>query len=156
MIALPALADGLAGGGSPAPGVAERLDREERKLLELINGYRRARGLDPLVWDERLADAADAHNQSMARGDYFAHCSPDGTCLPDRLAAAGYDFAAAAENLAAGQRTPLSVLRAWRDSPGHNENLLAESLTHAGIDLDPRQVRGARRLWTLVLARPAR
>jgi uncharacterized protein YkwD len=91
----------------------------------------------------------------MARHDYFDHCGPDRTCLPSRLSAAGYRFRSAAENLAAGHRTPLSVLRAWQASPGHDANLLAAPMTEAGIDLDPRQVRGAQRLWTLVLGQPA-
>ncbi|SME88129.1 Cysteine-rich secretory protein family protein [Tistlia consotensis] len=146
----------LAGGGSAAPGAAGKLAQEERTLLELINGYRQARGLGRLAWNDHLAAAARAHNEDMARHDYFAHCSPSGDCLPNRLAAAGYRYRAAAENLAAGQRTPLSVLRAWQNSPGHDENLLAGPMTEAGIDLDPRTVKGAQRLWTLVLGQPAR
>lgn len=155
ILAAPALADGLAGGGSHAPGAAARLAQEERKLLDLINGYRQAQGLQTLSWNDRLAAAAAAHNDDMVRRDYFGHCGPDGTCLPARLAAAGYEFRAAAENLAAGQRTPLAVLRAWQGSPGHDENLLAETMAEAGLDLDPRQAAGAQRLWTLVLAQPA-
>lgn len=155
IIAAPAAAMDLAGGGSHAPGVAARLAQEERRLLELINRYRQDHGLGALAWSERLADAARAHNDDMVRGGYFGHCSPDGRCLPNRLSAAGYRFRGAAENLAAGQRTPLAVLRAWQGSPGHDENLLAAPMSEAGIALDPRSVRGAQRLWTLVLGRPA-
>lgn len=155
IVAAPCLADTLSG-GSQAPGAAVRLAQEERKLLELINGYRHQRGLAALAWNDSLAAAAAAHNEDMVRNDYFAHCGPTGRCLPNRLAAAGYDFESAAENLAAGHGTPLSVLRAWQGSAGHDGNLLAAPMTEAGIDFDPRQVKGAKRLWTLVLARPAR
>ncbi|MEX0760546.1 MAG: CAP domain-containing protein [Tistlia sp.] len=155
IVATPSLADNLVGGGSQAPGAEARLAREERTLLDLINGYRQSHGLAALAWNDRLAEAAAAHNDAMARGGYFAHCSPGGACLPARLGAAGYRFRSAAENLAAGQRSPRTVLRAWQGSPGHDENLLAPAMTEAGIDADPREIRGARRLWTLVLARPA-
>lgn len=155
------LIERLAGGGSHAPGAAARLAEEERRLLDLINRYREANGLHALAWSDRLAEAAAAHNDDMTRRDYFGHCGPDATrgsvdtCLPARLSATGYRFRSAAENLAAGQRTPLSVLRAWQASPGHDSNLLAAPMTEAGVDLDPRQAGGAQRLWTLVLGQPA-
>lgn len=155
ILAPPSLADTLAGGGGHAPSAAEWLVREEQKLLALINSYRREQDLRPLTWSDRLAEAAAGHNDEMVRHDQFGHCSPDERCLPDRLGEVGYRFLAAAENLAAGQRSALSVLRAWQNSDGHDANLLAEQMTEAGIDLDPREVEGASRLWTLVLARPA-
>ncbi len=124
-------------------------------LLQQINAYRESRGLAALEPSPRLQAAAARHNADMAAEGYFAHTSPQGTRLRDRLEAQGYAFRFAAENLAGGQKTPAEVLRDWQDSPGHDANLLAADATHAGIAfLRNPGGRPSPRLWTLVVARP--
>ena len=124
-------------------------------LLLQINAYRESRGLAALKPSPRLQAAAASHNADMAAEGYFAHTSPQGVGLRDRLEAQGYAFRFAAENLAGGQETPAEVLHDWRNSPGHDANLLAPDATQAGIAfLSNPAGRPSPRLWTLVVASP--
>ena len=38
----------------------------------------------------------------------------------------GLSFSMAAENIAAGQRTPEEVVESWMNSPGHRANILGD------------------------------
>jgi uncharacterized protein YkwD len=69
----------------------------------------------------------------MATRNYFDHATPEGKSPFDRMTAAGYVFRAAAENIAAGQRTPESVVQAWMNSAGHRANILNCSLREIGV-----------------------
>ncbi len=87
----------------------------------------------PLRVDARLVDAARAHGADMATHGYFAHESQDGTSPFQRMERAGYTAFAAAENIAAGQRTPAEVVEGWRTSPGHCRNLYDADLGEVGV-----------------------
>ncbi|MBI1945081.1 MAG: CAP domain-containing protein [Deltaproteobacteria bacterium] len=87
----------------------------------------------PLRVDVHLVAAARAHGADMAVNGYFAHESQDGTTPFQRMDQAGYTAFAAAENIAAGQRSPAEVVEAWRTSPGHCRNLYAADLNEVGV-----------------------
>ena len=80
-----------------------------------------------------LTRVAQAHSEDMARREYFSHTNPDGRSPFDRMTAAGYKYSLAAENIAAGQTTPHSVIDAWMNSPGHRANILNCGLTEIGV-----------------------
>ena len=46
--------------------------------LERVNALRDVQGLKPLVYDGRLAQAAQTHASDMAEHDYFSHKGRDG------------------------------------------------------------------------------
>ncbi len=150
----PGLGADLGAGIGTSPAAAEPAGPAAR-LLALVNAYRQAHDLPALAVSDALTAAAAAHTADMAARGYFAHTSPEGGRLEDRLAAAGYRFRFAAENLAGGQETPAEVLQSWRDSPGHDANLLSPAARAAGAAYlpNPDGVPIAR-LWTLVLAAP--
>jgi uncharacterized protein YkwD len=50
----------------------------------MINEERKKEGLDPLQWDQTLANIAFSHSQDMATRDYFDHISPEGEDFADR------------------------------------------------------------------------
>ena len=56
----------------------------------LVNAERTSRGLRALRRDAQLAQAARRHSADMVRRDFFAHVSPSGETLKDRVRAAGY------------------------------------------------------------------
>jgi hypothetical protein len=78
----------------------------------------------------------------MVSQGFFAHESPDGGTLVDRLTAVGYLGGDAAwvvgENIGWGQAslaTPRSMVDAWMNSPGHRENLLSADYGQVGLGL---------------------
>ena len=113
---------------------------EEQRLLELINGYRQANGVSPLVPSGVMSMSAARHSEDMAAHDFFSHSTressyyPGGSGPADRAAREGYPTNVyTAENIAMGQQTPEEVFEAWRNSPEHNAAMLGEQYTAAGI-----------------------
>ena len=76
----------------------------------------------------------------MVRRDYFAHVSPGGSSVSDRLRAAGYgspgDGWRAGEALGWGtgnRATPDALVDAWLDSPPHRRILLQDVYREFGV-----------------------
>ncbi|WP_322754250.1 CAP domain-containing protein [Frankia sp. Cas3] len=103
------------------------------QVVALTNAERAKAGCAALTVDSRLTTAAQAHSDDMATHNYFSHTSQDGRTPFQRMAAAGYQFSIAAENIAAGQRTPTEVMVGWMNSSGHRENILNCSLKQIGV-----------------------
>ena len=121
-------------------------------VVTLTNQHRGRHGLTPLVLEQRLAAAAQAHTDHMVAGDFFAHESPDGRTVADRVTAAGYRYSVVAENIAAGQRTPDEVVEGWMHSPGHRANILNPAVRQIGVGLNHRGRLGT--VWTQVFGSP--
>lgn len=100
----------------------------EDRVFELTNEFRVQNGQRPLENDARLNAAAEDWSQEMADGDFFRH-SNTGALIEEH----GYDWRAWGENIAAGQRTPESVVNAWINSPGHRANMLDTDFEDIGI-----------------------
>ena len=110
--------------------------------LCLLNQQRAAKGVGPLVENAALSTASAGYSQRMVSQGFFAHESPDGGTLVDRLTAVGYLGGDAAwvvgENIGWGQAslaTPRSMVDAWMNSPGHRENLLSADYGQVGLGL---------------------
>lgn len=140
-------------GADDAP-TAESAAAAEQAVLCLVNAERKQQGLRTLDADKRLRTAARAHARDMVQRAYFAHESPDGRTITDRIRATGYlDDAngwTVGENLAWGAgalSSPRSIVVSWMNSAGHRENLLRRSFREAGfgvVEGNPRKAgRGA-------------
>jgi uncharacterized protein YkwD len=143
---------------APAGALADRdyshtaLDAE--KARDIINQYRKDKGLKPLKLDAELTEAAKAHSRDLAKWDRISHYGSDGSNPWDRVKRAGFKARLAAENVGTGQVDFNEVMRGWKESPGHNKNLLLGDATHMGIALvqDPRTE--FKSFWTLVIGTP--
>ena len=114
--------------------IAEDCSGWQYDVLDLVNEQRRIHGgLPPLIWNSDLAAAAHAHCADMAERNYFSHNTPEGLTPFDRIKNMGIRYTAAAENLAAGQPDPKSVVDAWMNSSSHRENILDPKLKEVGI-----------------------
>ena len=98
--------------------------------------------------------AAQLHADQMARAGRLEHVLSGGQYPrpEDRLAAAGYQWSAYAENIAMGQSTPAAVMDSWMRSSGHRANILSTSVTEIGIGF-ARDSAG-RPYWVQVFGRP--
>jgi uncharacterized protein YkwD len=103
------------------------------QVVTLTNAERAKAGCGPLTVNATLTAVAQAHSQDMATNNYFDHNSQDGRTPFDRMTAAGYRYSTAAENIAAGQRTPQDVMTAWMNSAGHRANILNCALKQIGV-----------------------
>lgn len=106
----------------------------ESSVLTLINNHRAANNLPPLTRNGQLDAAARGHSQDMAVNRYFSHYSQNGASPFDRMAAAGYSCSGArGENIAAGQTSAQAAFDGWKNSAGHNANMLNGSYRSIGI-----------------------
>ena len=136
----------------PPPSMAS----EALQVLALVNNVRTSRGLVPMRLNVALNTAAQTHSAGQAAAGSIFHVSPDGSNPGDRIARTGYQFSTWGENVAAGYRTPASVMDAWMRSPGHCRNILNPSFTELGVGYVNRDGDPSRYFdyWTQVFARP--
>ena len=129
-----------------------RLDAERAR--DLVNAYRKEKGLRPLKLQPALTEAARAHSRDLAKWDRISHFGSDGSNPWDRVKRAGYNARLAAENVGTGQVTLDEVMKGWQASPGHNKNLLLPDAEHMGIALVQDPKTEFKTFWTLVVASP--
>jgi uncharacterized protein YkwD len=123
------------------------------QVIKLTNKERAKSGCKALRSNSLLKSAAQKHSVDMARKDYFSHTGKDGRSPFDRMTDAGYSFSAAAENIAAGQRTPADVVEGWMNSAGHKKNILNCTYTEIGVGYAKGGSYGT--YWTQNFGKPA-
>lgn len=108
----------------------------EQAVFQQVNAYRARQHLPALRWDERLAQQARQHSQTMLNSG-LGHAG-----FERRLAAIGLPLASAAENVAysQGMLDPATqAVQGWLNSPGHRSNLMGPyTLTGVGAARNAR------------------
>lgn len=114
-------------------------------ILKLVNDIRAQNNLPALKHSTLLEQSAQAYADRMAKEGFFAHVSPDGDTLKDRITATGYydrSFSedcrcvkgyALGENLARGQKTAQEAVDAWMKSPSHRDAILNPDYADLGV-----------------------
>ena len=113
--------------------IQNTLDTEEQLFLTLINDYRVSLGRQPLAPSYFLSRAAQWKSNDMGVNAYFGH---DDLFRPwyQRVTDCGYTFPTAiGENIVGGTSSAQSAFNAWKNSPGHNSNMLSTSYKAIGI-----------------------
>lgn len=129
------------------------------RILSHVNDFRAENGLIPLSRNRLLDQAAQAHAEDMARRDFFAHTTPEGTGPAARVDRTGYHWSVVLENLAAGQPTPREVVDGWiRSKTGHREAMLSKEVRELGVGYRYLPRDGGRltvhHYWAMTLAAP--
>jgi uncharacterized protein YkwD len=153
---------------TPAPTVAPvpsgLSDAVRSTMLALVNA-KRASGttcggvaappVPALSLQSNLNHSSDAHASDMATHNYFSHTGLNGSDPGNRMSAAGYAWSAWAENIAAGQTTPESVVAGWFGSAGHCHNFMSSAVTQIGFGRAQSSGSAYGIYWVSDLARPA-
>ena len=145
---------GSGGTGSPPatptldPAACTATTDAEARVLCLVNDVRRRSGLQALVADAALADAAAAHTLDMRSNGFFAHEGSDGSTFVQRALHALYDGQALSQLLGNGFADADAMVQAWLDDAPHRQLLLSTRADEAGIDA---RFDGGQRLWTMLL-----
>jgi uncharacterized protein YkwD len=135
------------------PSVYGRLDQgaslDQGAALSLVNGHRSKAGLAPLKLDPALSAEARQQAVYVASSDtstwgqvpVFAVRRSSGTGSTFRL-----------ERVSAGYRTLAEAFSGWRDSPKHNELMLAPQAKTLGIAAVDRPGTKYRVYWVMIVA----
>lgn len=113
----------------------------EKEIFDLTNNERRGRGVHELIWDENLVQVARAHATDMWQRRYFAHYSPEGKDVGDRLDEANISYFVAGENLALAP-TVATAHTGLMSSEGHRKNILDDQFVRVGMGVIDNGVYG--------------
>ena len=103
-----------------------------QEIVRLVNDLRIRNGLPPLIWDGRLAAAAQNQAGFMAANNVYSHTGAGGSSPQSRAAAAGFP-GRATENVVGGTNlSPGQGVIWWQNSPVHLNTLLSPQYTHVG------------------------
>jgi len=126
-------------------------------LVEETNRYRKMGArcgnqyfspVEPVVWNEQLAAAAQLHSNDMNENQFFEHIGTGGSTLVSRVEQTGYRYRNIGENIAMGEtQTEVIVVEGWMNSPGHCRNIMNGSYTEMGVARSGIY-------WTQVFGRP--
>ncbi|HWF35224.1 MAG TPA: CAP domain-containing protein [Solirubrobacteraceae bacterium] len=133
--------DGCADAAITATSAAPQAMRDA--VVCLVNFERARYRLPPLTQVHKLDISAQGYTAEMVRRRFFSHTAPDGSTPGGRIAATGYRWSWAGENIASGYSTPAAVVSGWMHSQGHCYNMLAPSFSNIGVGVSPHPAGGA-------------
>ena len=133
---------------------------EEKKLLSLINVERKRLGMQPLVWEEGLANASRYHSYDLATQNYFNHSSYDringelvkvgGTF--DRIPKFYSKSFVNGENIAAGHQSAKRTYTQWFESKSHYKIMFNPKSKKIGIGVFYNEKSPFGYYWTMSTA----
>mgnify|MGYP000604466334 CR=1 FL=1 len=111
----------------------EEVPEEEARGVEECNLWRLYVGLNALVLDPKLCEAARDHSKDMKEQGFFAHESPvPGKKTPwDR--AGNFGTTSSGENIYMGSPDPHAANLGWFYSPGHHKNMFNPGQKRIGL-----------------------
>lgn len=127
---------------TPTPEMS--VEEMASEVIRLTNVERVKAGRSPLQYHAGLQRAAMVRAEEITRK--FSHTRPDGTTAETVLLDCGVSNGAG-ENIAAGQKTPEVVVRAWMNSSGHRATMLNPNAKYIGVGVCKSPITG-QWLWT--------
>jgi uncharacterized protein YkwD len=128
----------------------------EDQVLEIVNQHRAAGAscgtggtfgpTHALTMNAALRCSARLHSADMGARDFFDHTNPSGEDPFVRMEAAGYEFQAAGENIAAGSPDAAGTMAQWMGSDGHCTNIMSPNFVDIGVGYAEGGMYGT--LWT--------
>jgi len=116
-------------------------EKAESEMFAKVNLERKKLAIPELVWEPTIVPVARSHAKDMWERKYFAHVSPDGKDVGDRLNDAKVPYGFAGENLALAPTT-VTAHNGLMNSKGHRENILDPKFKKIGIGVIDNGVYG--------------
>jgi len=119
----------------PAPQ-STSLSRMEAEVYQGINQIRQKNRLSQFRQNDKLAAVARNYSRRMAEQRFFAHTSPQGDTMVERVRSAGIFYFMLGENLFTSTNIPQpaqAAITGWMNSPGHRDNILNPVYREMGI-----------------------
>lgn len=127
--------------------------RSATGFTDQLNSFRAAHNLPPLAPHPLVTKVAQSHAEDLAARQVLSHGSgfENRDTAANRLAAAGYPWRFAAENVAFGQQNETQLFDAWANSPDHLATYLTDQACHMGLGQSQNPLGP---YWVLVVAAP--
>jgi cysteine-rich secretory family protein len=116
-------------------------------ITAMISQYRREHGLPAVKTDPQLTAVAERQAKAMAAAGVLDHdvAGP----FASRIANTGID--SGAENIAVGSKTWEQTLKMWKESSGHNANLLRRDGELLGVAVAYNNNTRYKAYWAMVI-----
>ncbi len=118
-------------------------------ITAMISQYRREHGLPAVKTDPKLTAIAERQAQAMASSGIMDHDVAGS--FASRIS--GANVVTGAENIAAGTKTWADTLRMWKESSGHNHNLLTPGADLLGVAVARNENTHYKVYWAMVIGR---
>lgn len=103
----------------------------KNSLADEVNNYRSTKGLPPLIEDQSLTKAAQAHADDMAKGHFLSHKGSNNSTFFSRAKNAGFPMIAGGEIIAESGTAKVAVSM-WDQSGGHKAQMLTTANKYIG------------------------
>lgn len=150
---LPAIAEPL----PPEPTQIPPDDKaNELAIAALINQQRADHGLTAYTLVPELTQSSRRHSRDMADNNFTGHTGSDGSTAGQRMSEAGYQWAAAGENIGWGfAGNPNSMVNWWMNSPPHRAAILSTTFVDFGVGYARNSSSDWGHYWTVNFGRRA-
>lgn len=107
-------------------------EAQSAQIVQLVNNFRAQNGLPPLMFNAKLAAAAQQQTDYIAATNSYTHTGYNGSTPQSRASAQGYT-GRVSENIVGGSdMTPAQGLAWWINSPVHYNTLVTTYYTEIG------------------------
>ncbi len=114
-------------------------DADEDEIFALVNVERQKDKLNPLIFDNQLAEIARDYSRQMAEENFFDHFDPNGADVVIRAKRAGLKrWSKIGENLFSVENLrsfDAFAVKNWMESPTHRRNILDADFNTAGVGI---------------------
>jgi uncharacterized protein YkwD len=142
--------------GEVGQALTSDFERSRTEVLDRVNAARGKARRPPLRRQAQLDQVAQAYALDMLQRGFYAHESPEGQDVMDRIVASGYNPMKVGENIASGQSTVRQVVEGWLSSRHHYDNIADPEFVETGIGIAHGPTPGGsyRFLWVQVFGKP--
>lgn len=122
-----------------------------RRAAGAVCGAKKMPAAGSLSWNAQLQHAATLHAHNMANTGVYSHTGSNGLTLPQRVNAAGYDYALVGENIDAQRTSVQAAIHSWMSSPHHCENIMRTQFRDVGVSCVSNSASQWGNYWTMEL-----
>ena len=105
------------------------------EVLVLVNEIRAEAGVEPLILDTTLCQAATVRALEMNYSNLYSHTRPYGRSCFSVIDLYNMGYWCCGENIAAGYSSAQSVVNGWKNSEGHYANMINADFTKLGVGM---------------------
>ena len=132
----------------------------EAEIVRLVNEYRAANGLGPVTLKEDLSKTARYKSKAMIQYNYFSHDNPQLGGMSFASMMRNHfkvPYSGISENLHMAARgntyaTAQEIMTSWKNSPGHNANMLKPEWTYIGVGVATSPISGSTYMYRYATA----
>ncbi len=119
------------------------------RMLDSVNAYRKAAGVQPVALDSSLNSAAATHSRDMSLQNRPWHFGSDGSSPIERVWRSGYRQTLLGEVISESFETELETLVAWMEREDTRTVIVDPEAEHVGFAW--YQQPGGKIWWTLIM-----